>query len=191
MKTEYEDFLEATADSNCMRAHEFNNRANARAALGRHNEALNDYGMACALEPDNPSFLLNQAELFIDLGMIEKALSNVRKARQLGGSGDVTDPHELYYVARMFLKCNEPEFAEEALIDFLRFLLSIIPYTVRDDMGGYIIKKDGHTMHISGIIDFEDLDHLVREINEVKGYKDNMRIKKLSVRVKASISSIS
>lgn len=169
MKTDYDIFLEETANSICTQAHDFNNRANARAALGRHDEALRDYDKACSLEPEDPSFLLNQAGLFLELGMKKRALENVRRAWQLGGQGDVADPHGLFRIAQMFLICDNPDSAEKTLLAFLRFLQLIIPCAVKEDGGGYIIKKDGHTIHTSDIVDFDEVDRFVRAI---RGGKD-------------------
>ena len=180
--------VEATANSKCTCASEFNNRAIALMELGRYIEAQRDFDRACSLEHD-PSYLLNAAELFLTLGMKERALENVHKVRQLAGSGDVTNPQGLYYVARMFLKCNEPESAEEALIVFLQFLQSVIPHTVKDDSDGYIIRKDGHTVHIwPSIIDFDNLDHFIHVLSEVKSGKGITEIKRLLRKTKREIS---
>lgn len=191
MGNEYNEFLEDTANSICTCASEFNNRAVALMELGRYIEAQRDFDTACRLEPD-PSYLLNAAELFLILGMKEHALENVRKARQVAGSGDVTDPRRLYYVAHMFLKCGEPEPADEALVDFLQFLLSIIPFTVKDNTYGHIIRKDGHTIQTApSIMDLDHLNRLVGAINEAKGRKSTTRqIKELLQKVKAGMLSI-
>lgn len=185
METEYMEFLNTTANSTCTCASEFNNRAIALMQLERYIEAQRDFERACSLESD-PSYLLNAAELFLTLGMKERALENISKARQLAKGGGVIDPRGLYYVARMFLKCGEPEPAEETLVDFLQFLLSVIPFTTKDDMDSYIIRKDGHTMHATpSIIDFDDLDYLIGAMNGAKGRKNMKRqIKKLYGKVK-------
>lgn len=191
METEYMEFLEATADSTCTCASEFNNRAIALMELGRYDEAQRDFERACSLEPD-PSYFLNAAELYLALRMEERALENVRKARQLAGNGHVTHPQGLYHVACMFLKCNEPKSAEEVLLAFLQFLQSIIPYTLQDEMGGYIVRKDGHTIHATPfIIDFDDLDRLIGAIYGARGRNSTTRqIKKLYEEARVGISSI-
>jgi tetratricopeptide (TPR) repeat protein len=191
MGNEYKQFLEATANSTCTCASEFNNRAVALMELGRYIEAQRDFDRACGLEPD-ASCLLNAAELYLVLGMKEQALENIDKARQLAGNGNVAYLHGLYYVARMFLKCNEPESAEEAFLTFLRFLQSIIPYTVKDDRGDCIIRKDGHTIHITpNIVDFEDLDRLVGAIKEARGRESiESETEELLDKIKVDISYI-
>ena len=52
MENEYNEFLEATANSKCTCASEFNNRAIALMELGRYIEAQRDFDRACSLEPN-------------------------------------------------------------------------------------------------------------------------------------------
>jgi len=194
VKTEYEIFLEETADSACTRAHEFNNRANTRMALGRHGEALRDYDRACSLDPDDPLLLLNWAELFLELGMTERALEDLERARQLSVNGNVAAPLDLFYIARLFLACNEPDLAEESLLAFLRFVRSILPFVAReeDDAGiGHIIRKDGHTIHICpGIIGSDHFCSAANMIVNAKGEKNAMRLERLLKEVKQGVREL-
>lgn len=194
MKTEYEEFLEETADMTCTRANEFSNRANARAALGRHGEALRDYDRACGLDQDNVSFLVNRSGLLLKLGMRERAMEDFRKARQLSGNGDVANPRNLFHIAQMFVRCNETDLAEEAFLAFLQFVLSVLPYAAReedDPVITHIIRKDGHTIEICpGIIEPDDLDSFANMIVNENGGKNASRFDRLLKEVRQGIQAL-
>ncbi len=76
---------------------------------------------------------------------------------------------------------------------FLRFALSIIPYaTPKNHADGYVIRKDGHAVHIwPSIIDFDDLDRLVETLSGVKNGKSIAEIKRLSTRIEKETPRIS
>lgn len=187
MKTEYEDFLEATVDLTCARAHEFSNRANARIALGRQDEALRDYDKACSLDRDDTSFLVNRSGLLLELGMRERAVEDLRKARQLSGNGDVAKPRELFYIAQVFVLRNETDLAEETLLAFLQLVLSIMPYTTAmADVHGYVIRKVIPCIS-APILDFDDLDHFIHVLSEVKSGQGIREIKRLSNQTRREI----
>jgi len=194
MRTEYEDFLEGTADLTCTRAHEFSNRANARMALGRHDEALRDYDRACSLDRDDTSFLVNRSGLLLELGMRERAVEDLRKARQLLGNGDVANPRALESIAQVFAHCNETDLAEEALLAFLQFVLSVLPYAAReeDDAGiSHIIRKDGHAIQICpGIIEPDDLDSFANMVVNENGGKNASRFDRLLKEVRQGIQAL-
>lgn len=194
MTMEYEDFLGATADLVCTRVEEYGNRANASMALDRHDEALRDYDKACNPEPDEPSFLLNRSGLLLELGMREHALEDLKKARQLSGNGDMANPRDLIYIARMFLRCNEPDLAEESLLAFLRFVLSVLPYAAReeDDAGiGHIIRKDGLAIQMRpGIIEPDDFDSFANIIVNENGGKNASRFERLLNEVRQGIQAL-
>jgi tetratricopeptide (TPR) repeat protein len=72
----YRGFIEETARNHCVRACEFNNRANAEKKLGRYLEAQRDYNRACDMEPNEAAYFLNRSALLLELGMATEALAD-------------------------------------------------------------------------------------------------------------------
>ena len=176
MEASYREFLERTANSYCTKADEFNNRANAMMELGRYIEAQRDYNRACSLAPDEPIFFLNRAGLFIRLGMTNSAFDDAIEARLLIGDGSVEHLDNLLQLSMIFKKCNSLNLAAEALLNFLKLLKSIIPYTVKDSEGGYKIRKDNKTIHTSNLADLDDVKTLLKAIREDKACEEDMQL---------------
>lgn len=174
MEASYREFLEETANSYCTRADEFNNRANAMMELGRYLEAQRDYNRACNMAPDEPIFFLNRSELFIQLGMMQSALDDAMEARLLIGDGSVKHLDDLLHLARIFKKCNSLNLAAETLLNFLKLSKSLIPYTVKDSDGGYIIRKGSQTVHMSNFVNIDDVKTLLQAIQGDKAREGDM-----------------
>ncbi|MBP8692446.1 MAG: tetratricopeptide repeat protein [Sedimentibacter sp.] len=187
MKAYYKNFLEETANSYCTSADEFNNRAIAMMELGRYLEAQRDYNRACNLEPDEPLYLLNRAELFIQLGMTDSAFKDAMFARLLMGDGSVKHLDDLLHLAMILQRCSKPVLAAETLLSYLELLQSLIPYVVIENDGGYVIKKDNQTVHMSNIVNFNDVDFLLQAIQKDKGCEDISQLKLMIKKIKKDI----
>jgi len=187
MKTPYEEFLEETANSYCTSAPEFNNRANAMMELGRYLEAQRDYNRACTLEPDEPVFFLNRAELFIELGMIESALNDAAYVRRIIDVDGIQNMEDMLQLAGVFHKCKSLYSAAEMLLCFLKLLRTLIPFTTKDNKGGFVIRKDKQNIHMSNLADFDEAKQLFQEFLWAKECEDDGMIKPLIEEIKREI----
>jgi len=193
MEASYREFLEETANSLCTNACEFNNRANAMMELGRYLEAQRDYNRACNLEPDEPIFFHNRAELFIQLGMIYNALQDAIHIRHIIRSSSMEQMDNLFnlfYLVELFLKCYKPDLAAETLLDFLRLLKFLTPCISKEDDGGYIIRQNNRTIHTNSIISYDEIIALLLKIQNTDKYSDNQRLQALVGNIKKLIIDI-
>jgi len=161
MKAYYKNFLEETANSDCARAYEFNNRANAMMQLG-----------------------LNRAELFIQLGMTDSVLKDAIFARMLMVEGSVKLLDDLFHLARILQRYSKPDLDVGTLLSYLELLQAHIPYVVIENDGGYVIKKDNQTVHMSNIVNFNDVDFLLQAIQTDKGREDMSQLKLMIKKLK-------
>ncbi|OGW26529.1 MAG: hypothetical protein A2X59_00055 [Nitrospirae bacterium GWC2_42_7] len=180
---EHERFLKETADDNCESA---NNRANAKAELGRIDEALEDYNQACHENPKSPlphkiTPFFGRARLYLEIGQGLDALKNAEHIFDLLSESSYVDTFEYLSLAELFLQCNVPEKSVICLKHLLDFLTDMLPFTVINSDGSLEYEKDGFHMstsdsHLTEIISLvKDIEkslgqntHLIRLLETVK-----------------------
>ncbi|MEI6429500.1 MAG: tetratricopeptide repeat protein, partial [Pseudanabaena sp. ELA607] len=75
-------------------AEAYNNRGNAKLALGDKQGAINDFNQAIRIKPDLAEVYLNRGLAKSDLGMIQSALEDLQEARRLSQRNGDTTLHE-------------------------------------------------------------------------------------------------
>jgi tetratricopeptide (TPR) repeat protein len=172
-------FLLETADEHCARACEFNNRANARSELGRYLEAQIDYNRACDIDPNEPTYFLNRAGLFVQLGLIDDAMRDCLHVATLLKEDDVRHYDDLFTLASIFWQCGERLLAIQSLLNYLGMMEFLIPYATQKEEGsGYRIEKNGCVMHVApNLIEIERVAALIKTIeDEMRGGNRKLRI---------------
>jgi tetratricopeptide (TPR) repeat protein len=162
----YEWYVRDIVEHPCGNAAEYNNRANALAHFERHEEALRDYVRASELEPENPAFLLNRAQLLIQLDRRLEALDLVERSFGLMREGDLHHWQGHLTLSLVFLKCGRPMQAAICLDRHITDLRALLPYILRAGEGSCLVDKDDQGLHITARIDFAELSDLTERIGE-------------------------
>jgi len=183
-------FLLETADKHCARACEFNNRANARRELGRCLEAQIDYNRACDIDPNEPAYFLNRAGFFVQLGLIDDAMRDCLHVATLVGSEGTDEEWDLFRLASIFWRCGESLLAAQALLNCLRLVSTLVPYITEDEDGGYIIRKNGRTIHTTGFIGADVISELMKEMEEGTTIEDNAMFSHLMNEVRKEFAAL-
>lgn len=157
-------FEEETASMDCVYFWEFMNRANARASLGRHLEALEDYNRACDLGPENPDCLYNRAIFLAKAGATQDALRDATRARHLMGEGRPEEFYDFYFLSKLFLRCGQLDLALETIRISTAHLGSIAPFLKRDHDGNLRVDMIANRVHQSGYVDVDGILRLAEEI---------------------------
>ena len=168
-------FLREGANAECSTAWQFNNRANSRSASGRYLEALEDYNLACEIEPNCLMYLLNRAKTFLALDMRELALRDATRAyvqaanRQFGTKDDFMTVDDFVEIADLMITCGRKEKALEVLLKFTLAFKRYLPFLSKiDDDGFCSMSLDGHLSQFN-IVFFLDhalaVFHSIREVN--------------------------
>lgn len=185
----YRKFLAESADDDCAMAWEFNNRANARAGLGRYLEAQMDYNRACDIDPNDSTHFLNRAGLFVSLGVIDDALRDCLHVSTLLREDDIAYYGDLFMLANIFRQCGEYLLAAQSLLKFLKLVKSLIPYTRREG-DSYIIQKDGHTIHTTSLVDLEEISSFIKNIEDDGTCGENKKFGSLVETIKGEFSAL-
>jgi tetratricopeptide (TPR) repeat protein len=191
-----EKHIRETAETQCARAWEFNNRAHARAALGRSLEALRDYNRACEIEPDVPDYLFHRSQFLLGLGAKGDALSDATHAHQIMQKKSVDYLHDFLHLTSIYVECGEISLALKALEDFIRVFRSIIPHLAKDNHNGRRPDVNAKSIHRSCAIDCEGITSLIEKIESSlddnnTGLKVTMKnIKRELMLVKAVIDTL-
>ena len=192
----WEKHIQETAETECVRAWEFNNRANARAALGRSLEALRDYNRACEIEPDVPDYLFNRSQFLLGLGAKGDALTDATHAHQIMQKHSVEYLHDFLQLTSIFVECGEISLALKALEDFIRVFSSIIPYLLKDNHGSCRAEINENGIHMCCAIDCESITSMIEVIESALDDNDTelkttmKTIKKEMMLVKAVIDTL-
>lgn len=157
----YVSFIKETAEDVCDYAMCFNNRANAKAELGRIDEALEDYNLACQQNPDGTSPdeitpFLGRAQLYIKIGRRPEALNDAEHIFDVLSASPCEDPSAYLSLARLFHQCNEHEKSVICLKRLLLVVTEMLPFTFVTANGSLEYEKGGH--HVFA------LDSLLSEI---------------------------
>ncbi len=155
--------LVETADTRCVRAWEFNNRANARAELGRSLEALKNYNLACDMEPNQPDLLLNRAGFLRRLEAIKDALEDAARAYRLIEGGGIEHDMDFLHLASIFMACGEMHQAMKAFSTILKSLASSMK---RGEYGVLRLETSRDGIHLCGPVDLEGILGLAEEMEE-------------------------
>jgi hypothetical protein len=188
--------IKETAETQCVRAWEFNNRASARAALGRSLEALRDYNRACEIEPDVPDYLFSRSQFLLGLGAKGDALTDATHAHQLMQKKGVAYLHDFLQLTSIFVECDEISLALKALEDFIRVFRSIIPHLLRDNLGSCKTETNENGIRMACGIDCKSIISLIEDIESTfddndTGLKTTMEtIKEEMILVKAIIDTL-
>lgn len=174
----FEHFLWEGVDAECSTSWQFNNRANSRSALGRYLEALEDYNLACEIEPNSLMYLLNRAKTFIALDMRELALRDATRAyaqtenKQFGTKEDFMSVDDFIVIAELMVTCGREEKALEVLLKFALAFKRYLPFLSRiNDDGFCSMSLDCHSSQVN--VGFF-LNHALAVIHSIRD--DNSRV---------------
>lgn len=125
-----------------------NNRANAKAALGRLDEALEDFNLACekihdSVEPYDATPFIDRAWVYVVLGRRSQALKEAEYIFDMLSNYSHSNCFEHIALARLFLKCKDPFKSLVCLKRTLWLLTEMLPFTFRGFEGSLEYEKDG------------------------------------------------
>lgn len=168
----YLQFISETAGDCCDSYMALNNRANAKAALGRLEEALEDFNLACEKvhdsgAPYDATPFLGRAGLYVVLGPRSEALKEAEYIFDMLSDHSHSNCFEHIDLARLFLKCNDPFKSLICLKRTLRLLTEMLPFTFLGLEGSLEYEKHGehifaleyYLAEIIGIIKQIELSH--------------------------------
>lgn len=125
-----------------------NNRANAKAALGMIDEAVEDFNLACEKindsgVPYDVTPFLGRAGLYVVLGRINEALKEADYIFDMLSDHSHSNCFEHIDLARLFLKGDDLFKGLVCLKRTLRLLTEMLPYTFLPLEGSLEYEKDG------------------------------------------------
>lgn len=163
----YRSFLNATADCSGDDPISLFNRANARAELGRTEEALEDLIHVCILNPDNIDGFISRASLYSSLGEKAKALQDAATALEMLNNSNDSALFSYIQLAYIFHECSDTKLTTRSLLKYTEIFISLLPYATLDNNGGYYINKDGLHM-CSSLSSFNNIFELISDIEKEK-----------------------
>lgn len=144
----YLQFISETAGDCCNSYRAFNNRANAKAALGRLDEALEEFNLACEKindsgVPYDATPFMGRAGLYVVLGRSREALKEAEYIFEMLSDYSHSNYFEHIDLARLFLNCNEPFKSLVCLKRAMCLLTEMLPFTFLSLEGSLEYEKDG------------------------------------------------
>lgn len=144
----YLQFISETAGDCCDSYMALNNRANAKAALGRLEEALEDFNLACEKVHDSglpydATPFIGRAGLYCELGRRGEALKEAEYIFDMLSDHSHSNYFEHIDLARLFLKCNAPYKSLDCLKRAMRLLAEMLPFTFPGLEGSLEYERDG------------------------------------------------
>ncbi|MBI5846875.1 MAG: hypothetical protein HZB31_02840 [Nitrospirae bacterium] len=157
----YVRFIKETAEAACDSAMGLNNRANAKAELGRIDEALEDYNMACqetpsATSPHDITPFFGRAQLCLKIGRRPESLNDAEHIFDVISSSSCNDIFDHLSLARLFLQCGNLEKSVISLKRLMHVLTEMLPFTFISANESLEYEKGGHHVFV--------LDSLLAEI---------------------------
>ncbi len=174
----YMRFIRETAEDSSGSAMRLNNRANAKAELGRIDEALEDYNLACQENPSSTSPqditpFFGRAQLCLRIGLNPEALKDVEHIFGLLSASSCDNPSDHLSLARLFLQCNDPERSVICLNRLMKVLTDMLPFTYISADGSLEYEKGGHYVFALDSLSSEIIG-LVKNIEESFGRNKNL-----------------